>query len=101
MALISRSFAGRVDTFHGGPYSTAPGTTKRTGVPTNTPTRARVVLHDQQTFTPIREVWSDPQTGAYQFKNLRAGTFYVVSFDHTGQYNGEVVTGVTVPEPTP
>lgn len=81
-----------------GPYSTAAGTTKNTGTP-NAPVRRRVRLHDQATGRLLRETWSDAETGAYQFANLPAGTYYVTSFDHTGTYNGEIMTDVVLPAP--
>ena len=82
-----------------GPYSTPVGTTKNIATPTDLPVRRRVRLHDQATGLLLREVWSDAVTGQYQFHGLPAGTYYVTAFDHTGQYNGEVVTGITLPTP--
>lgn len=81
-----------------GPYSTPVGSTKNVGTP-NTPVRRRVVLIDQPTLLPVREMWSDPVTGAYQFQRLSAGTYFVASFDHTGEYNGEIMTDVVLPTP--
>ena len=87
---------GRTDAYDAGPYSTPAGTTKNTGTP-NTPVRRRVRLHDQPTGVLVREMWSDEVTGAYQFTGIRAGTFYVVGFDHTGTYNGVIETDVVLP----
>lgn len=81
-----------------GVYSTPAGTTKNTGTP-DAPVRRRVRLHDQPTGLLVREAWSDPATGAYQFTALRAGTYYVTAFDHTGEYNGEIMTDVVIPPP--
>lgn len=81
-----------------GPYSTTVGSTKNTGTP-NAPVRRRVRLHDQSTGRLVREMWSDPVTGAYQFTGLHAGTYYVTSFDHTGTYNGEIMSDVVLPTP--
>lgn len=81
-----------------GHYSTAAGTTKKTGTP-NVLVRRRVRLHDQPTGRLLREVWSDAATGAYQFTSLPAGTYYVTAFDHTGEYNGEIMTDVVLPTP--
>jgi hypothetical protein len=81
-----------------GVHSTPQGSTANTGTP-NTPVRRRVRLHDQPSGRLVREMWSDPVTGAYQFTGLRAGTYYVTAFDHTGQYNGEIATDVAVPAP--
>lgn len=83
---------------HSGPWSTPVGTTKNTGSP-NAPVRRRVRLHDHPSGRLVREMWSDPVTGAYQFTGLRAGTYYVTAFDHTGEYNGEIMTDVVLPTP--
>lgn len=83
-----------------GPYSTEVGSTKKTGSPL-VPVRRRVRLHDQPTGRLLREMWSDPVTGSYQFTSLRAGTYYVTAFDHTGEYNGEIMTDVVLPTPAP
>ena len=72
------------------------GTTKNAGTP-NTPVRRRVRLHDQSTGLPIREVWSDAATGAYSFDLVSPGTYYVTSFDYTGEFNGVIQTDVTLP----
>ena len=45
----------------------------------------------------MREVWSDESTGQGQFQNIRAGTYYVVAFDHTGVNGGVVKTNIVVP----
>jgi hypothetical protein len=73
------------------------GTTKVIGDPTNLPVRRRVRLHDQRSGRVVREVWSNAATGEYAFSNLRAGTYYVTAFDHTGAYNGVIETDL-VPE---
>lgn len=84
--------------YESGPNRIA-GTTKNTGTP-DTPVRRRVRLHSQLSGLPLREVWSEATTGAYAFNNLRAGTFYVTAFDHTGQYSGVIETDV-MSEPMP
>lgn len=99
MAAISIGSVDVGDTINGGPYSTTIGSTKNIGTPTNTPVRRRVRLHDQPTGRLVGETWSDPATGAYQFVGLREGVFYAVAFDHTGQYNGQVMTDVVLPAP--
>lgn len=70
------------------------GTTKVTGTP-QTPVRRRVRLHEQETGRPVADVWSDAVTGAFVFSNLAFKTYYVVTFDYTLQYKGEVQTDVT------
>jgi hypothetical protein len=81
-----------------GPYSVS-GTTKVEAGAVDTPVSRRVRLHDQITGRALREVWSDATTGAWTFVNIRAGEFFVLAFDHTGQYNGEVTTGIKLPTP--
>lgn len=83
--------------FHGS-HDTAVGSTKNTGAP-NAPVRRRVRLHDQPTGLLVREMWSAAETGVYQFTGLAAGTYYVTAFDHTGEYNGEIMTDVVLPTP--
>lgn len=81
-----------------GPHSTPVGTTKNTGTPAVS-VRRRVRLHDQPTGRLVRETWSDPTTGAYQFTGLPAGRYFVVGLDHTLQYGGEIASDVVVPSP--
>lgn len=73
------------------------GTTKVIGDPSNLPVRRRVRLHEQRTGRVVREVWSNAATGEYAFTKLRAGTYYVTAFDHTGAYSGVIETDL-VPE---
>jgi hypothetical protein len=81
-----------------GVHSTAVGTTRRNTV--DGPfQRANVVLFDQSRMLAIREMWSDETTGQWQFHNLRAGVFFVVSPDPLGLKNGEIVTDIVVPTP--
>lgn len=75
------------------------GDTVNTGTP-EIPVGRRVRLHDQPSGRVVAEQWSDPVTGAYAFTLIRPGTFYVTSFDHTGQYNGVISTDVQS-EPMP
>ena len=99
MAAISIGAVHLVDTFNGGPYSTPAGTTKNIGAPSDLPVRRRVRLHDQPTGQVVREVWSDPVTGQYQFHYLREGTYFVLVFDHTGQYGAQVEADIVLPVP--
>lgn len=82
-----------------GPHSTPTGTTKNTGSPSNLPVRRRLRLHTMATGLLLREMWSDAATGSHQFRNLPAGTYYVVAFDHTLQYSGVIETDVVLPAP--
>lgn len=98
MALIVRTLRAPVSFAHTGRHRVA-GTTSNTGAPP-TPVQRRVRLHDQATGRLVREVWSAPGTGSYSFEHIRAGTYYVTGFDHTGQYTGVIETDV-VAEPMP
>ena len=72
------------------------GTVKKQGSP-NQPVYRRVVLHDQQTGLVVQSQWSNPVTGAYSFNRIKAGVYYVVSFDHTGNFRAVIADG-QVPE---
>jgi hypothetical protein len=85
-------FSASRDFENGGLYKVI-GTTKVKGSPDYAVSR-RVRLHDQLTGLVVREQWSQAGTGAYAFTRIRRGVFYVVSFDHTGAFNGVIATGV-------
>lgn len=76
------------------------GSAKNKATPANLPVRRRIRLHDQRTGLAVRETWSDPVDGAYSFKSVAAGTYYVTAFDHTGEYGGVIETDI-VAEPMP
>jgi hypothetical protein len=49
----------------------------------------------------VREMWSDPTTGAYAFENIDATQKYtVVSYDYTQNYRAVIGDNIT-PEPMP
>lgn len=81
--------------FDSGPYEIR-GSVKNIGSP-NIPVFRRLRLHEQVSSRFIKETWSNPITGEYLFDNLRLTTYYVVSFDHTGTYNGVIKSDV-IPE---
>lgn len=97
MALITPPRFAHIDR-HTGPHSTPVGYCTLL-TEDGTPARRRVRLHDQFTGAPIREIWSNPVTGAWQFTAIRAGLYYALVLDHTGDYNGEIVTDIVVPTP--
>ena len=73
------------DTDVGGP-GTIYGTTKAKGTP-NAPTKARVVLLRQRGKLPVRETWSDPVTGYFEFKGIDIGQqFLTLAEDVDGTY---------------
>lgn len=65
------------------------------------PVCRRVRLFDKRDNRLVGEVWSDPTSGAYSFDYINAARQYVViSYDHTGVYNAEVLDAL-VPELMP
>ena len=79
-----------------GPFSVS-GTLSNIGSP-NAPVRRRVRLHAQGTGQLVGEMWSAAD-GTYAFTALGAGTYFVVAFDHTGQYGGVIETDIVLPAP--
>lgn len=76
---------------------------KEKALPANIPLRRRVQLYNQRDRRLVRETWSDAVTGDYAFDYIRGGdgsTYFVVGFDHTGQYRGVIADNLT-PEPMP
>lgn len=96
MATVARSRGRAHASQENGPYSTAVGTTKNTGTP-DAPVRRRVRIFDQLNGRLQREMWSDAATGQYQFHGLRGSVYMVTAYDHTGLYNGEIMTDVVLP----
>ena len=77
------------------------GTVKEKGTPENTPVWRRVRLYDERSGLLVAETWSDPVTGAYAFNNIkRDAVYFVLAFDHTGDYRGVVADNLT-PEAMP
>ena len=72
------------------------GTVKEKNTPANTPLKRRVVQLSMPGSRAIRETWSDPVTGAYEFTELATDrTYTVISYDHTGIYRGVVADNLT------
>lgn len=83
----------RFDAIDGGD-KTISGTVYLKGPPQVVAAR-RVRLHERLTGRPVRETWSRPADGFYEFTKIRAGIYYVVAFDHTDTYNAVVKDKVT------
>ena len=77
----------RHDPVDGGPHDVS-GVVTIQGAPT-VPASRRVRLHDRLSGRPVRETWSAAD-GTYLFPKLRAGSWYVIGFDHLGNYNAVV-----------
>lgn len=57
--------------------------------------RRRVRLFDRRDSRLVREMWSDPVTGAYAFDGINPDRRYVViGYDHTGVHNAEILDNV-------
>lgn len=54
------------------------GTTKAKGAPSNTPTKSRVRLLRERDGLLAREVWSDPATGAFEFRGIDLAQRWIV-----------------------
>lgn len=42
----------------------------------------------------VRETWSDPISGIYEFKNVRVGPWTVLAHDYSGVYNAVVADAI-------
>ena len=77
------------------------GTTKTKASPSNLPTKARVVLLHQRSKLPVREVWSDPITGAFVFEGIdTTQQFLTLAEDAAGSFR-PVAASRLVPEVAP
>ena len=87
LAFSSRTSHAQVarDVEFGGP-GTIYGTTKTKGTP-NLPTKARVVLLHQRSKLPVRETWSDPTTGYFEFRGIDVNQqFLTLAEDAAGNF---------------
>jgi hypothetical protein len=101
-AITFKKMAGAAfigDRDHGGDGRIA-GTVKEAGSPFDLAVVRRVRLHRKVNGMLIREQWSAAD-GTYAFNHIvRTQLYYVVSFDHLGNYNAVIKDGVT-PEAMP
>lgn len=92
-AFHARPVAGAVklgDQLRGGLYKVT-GTVKKKGVPSNVPTYARVRLYRDRDGLYIAQTWSDPTTGAYEFRDLDGRfTYSAVAYDPAMSYRAVV-----------
>lgn len=91
-----RGNAARPDKQDGGGYHLS-GTVKVDGTP-DIPVSRRVLLLDHDGARPVREQWSDPITGAYDFRNIANKPYFVIAFDHTNNFRA-VIADRVLPEP--
>lgn len=84
----------------GGTYRIT-GTVKELSAPDNLPLARKVVLHRTLDGKRIAETWSNAADGAYAFNYLSGlYTYYVIAFDHEGNYRGVIADNLT-PEAMP
>ena len=98
---VVRVFANRLirhDTVDGGRHQVA-GTVKIDDSP-DIPVHRRVRLFEQLTGRLVREMWSDPITGAYAFDHIKLRPYFVITHDHLHNYNA-VVADNLAPEAMP
>ena len=95
---------------HVGDYRTPPlgantgtvyGTTEVKTDPLDKPVRARVLLLREKDGKVIREMWSDPVTGAYRFDGVDTGEIYTVLTYHPTRDRRAVVADAIIPEVRP
>ena len=86
----------RPDAIDGGGYHLA-GTVKVDGTP-DIPVSRRVWLFDHDGARIVRELWSDPLTGAYDFTHIAHRPYFVIAFDHTNNFRA-VIADRVLPEP--
>jgi len=73
------------------------GTVKEKSLPVDAPVIRKVRLHRERDGLPIYETWSD-KLGNYRFDKIdEREIYFVVGFDHTGNYRG-VIADKLVPE---
>lgn len=86
--------------FEFGGFGRIAGTVKEDGTP-DVPVKRRVRLHREQDGLLVREVWSDPATGAYSFDHIDATKKYtVITYDYEHDYRAVIADNIT-PEPIP
>ena len=91
-----RGSIARIDVEDGGPYRIA-GTTEREvtpGVFAVYPYR-RVRLLERLTSRLVREQWSDPVTGAYEFPQIKFREYIQLTDDHARYYNAVAADLIT------
>ncbi|MBS0402812.1 MAG: hypothetical protein JSS18_10070 [Proteobacteria bacterium] len=77
------------------------GTVKRQDTPANMPLKRRVRLVRERDGLVVRELWSDPATGAYDFRYIdELQTWTVVAYDHEHNYRAVIADNLT-PEVPP
>jgi hypothetical protein len=81
-----------LDVLNGGPGIIS-GSVKEAGTP-DLAVKRRVRLHSRLSGGAIRDTFSEAD-GSYSFKWISMQLYYVVSFDHTGNYNAVIKDSIT------
>lgn len=83
------------DYWHGG-AGVISGAVKKDDTPTDVPLRRQVRALREVDSRFVREVWSDAVTGEYLIPDVDPAYKYtLLAFDHTGEFEAVVATGVT------
>lgn len=77
---------------HGG-FGLITGSVKESGVPEN-PVARRVRLHKKLDGLLVRDTWSK-EDGSYEFRGVEIQEYYVIAYDHTGNYNAVIKDSIT------
>lgn len=77
------------------------GTTKTKAASDNIPTKARVVLLHQRSKLPVRETWSDPVTGVFNFPGIDTRQQFLTLAEDAGGNFRPVAANRLVPEVQP
>lgn len=72
------------------------GTVSEKSAPTNRPLARKVVLHRTLDGKRVAETWSNAVDGTYTFSYISGlYTYYVIAFDHEGNYRGVIADNLT------
>lgn len=91
-ASIAKTFHAN-DTQDGGAFKVQ-GTVAIDATP-DIPVKRKVRLFCAVSGRLVREMWSDPVTGAYSFEYIRPGPWMVTAHDYSGTYNAVVADNIT------
>lgn len=101
MALVGRVYSVNETPLRGTtPISGSPSTVPKSGVyevDDTQPVVRLVTLFHHPSLRAIDQTVSAAD-GSFQFKNWGSGSYFVIAWDHTGQYNAAIATkGVAIP----
>jgi hypothetical protein len=95
VAMVAASLLPTFDLEGFGAYQVV-GTVKESSTPANVPLSRRVRLIKELDGRLLKEMWSNPTTGAYAFTNIRGDLAYtVVTYDHLHNYRAVIADNLT------